>query len=863
LSEKKFSIFDRFNQFLLSLSKKNLFNRQLTTNWLGWLISLIFFTLIYTTSGNKTWQVFFIIHIFFLLLLLADIYKKFKPPVELLLFIQYLIILIIKSIIRTISKSDEWLQNPDAMLLALQILLVSFLVLNFVLIIVHNSYGKRRSLIWLSFLGLIGYSIVVNSNEYLFFFFQALLIIALLQKTRWLEELSKVECWIYIVLFYLFYRTVSGLNPFQAISFQAMTGANRWFVITYILYFFFKYYVLAMLIKIPVVLIYNHASLSRKLKISGLFQSTFPQLIQFVLLLLIFYSFLSGWQAQNLRQSLLDRLKEIETGTTESAISYLRIKSTADSTAYKNFKHYQPSYPLERLAKTGVIEMKKTGVLADSSAVDYFIFSETDSNGVYFVKVDSLFLKSLIHNLHFLGGTTLDIYPLTPGKWSKYIYEANFLWQGKSPVRVFPFGALTTKTKVPLSIPLDSKVDTSKVEIKQIKITIAGQQQIVFGRIYLPLFEQEALSDRYLAFDIVLSFTPALMKTGLPKVILVLFIVYLLINSFVVRQVVRFGSQINETIVQKFSQLRKGIQQIASGNLDYKIKLEGEDEFVELANHFNQMGDRLKQSIAESREKDLFEYELKLAREVQLSLLPQQLPEIPGFQIAASMQTANTVGGDFYDIFSLDKNRYLFTIGDVSGKGSSAALYMAQCMSLVRFSRQFTTDPGEISSRLNSYFAASIADRQIFVTAIIGILDASANTMQFIRAGHTEPIFIPGDKDKEIQVIESKGIGIGLTRSSRMFEKTIKSFKIALKPGDTLFFYTDGVIEAARPVADSEEPDMELYGEDRLQKLMKKVREKMATEILEKIEQDVDSFYAGNTRVDDHTVLVIQRATEI
>lgn len=859
MSEKKFSIIDRFSQFLFSLTKKNQFNRQMITNWLGWLISLIFFALIYATSGNKIWNVFFIIHIFFLLLLVADIYKKFKPPIELLLFILYLIILITKGIISICLISDRQLQQPGAMLLALQVFLVCFLALNFAAIIVHNSYGKRRSLIWLSFLGLIGYSIVVNGNEYLFLFFQALLIIALLKKTRWLEELSKVECWIYIVLFYLFYRTVSGLNPFQTISFQTMSGANRWFVITYILYFFFKYYVLAMLIKIPIVLIYNHASLSRKLKISGLFQSTFPQLIQFVLLLLIFYSFISGWQAQNLRQSLLDQLKEIETGKPESAISYFRIISTADNAAYKNFKHYQPSYPLERLSKTGAIEMKRIGTLADTSAVDYFIFSETDSNGVYFVKLDSLFLKSLVYNLHFLGGTTLDIYPLTPGKWSRYIYQANFLWQGNSQARVFPFGALTTKTKVPLSIQLDQKVETSKVEIKQIKLTIAGQQQIVFGRVYLPLLEQETSSDRYLAFDIVLNFTPALMKTGLPKVILVLFIVYLLINSFVVRQVVRFGSQINETIVQKFSQLRKGIQQISSGNLDYKTKLEGEDEFVELANHFNQMGDRLKQSIAESRAKDLFEYELQLAREVQLSLLPQQLPEIPGFQIAASMQTANTVGGDFYDIFSLDKNRYLFTIGDVSGKGSSAALYMAQCMSLVRFSRQFTTDPGEISSRLNSYFASSITDRQIFVTAIIGILDAAANTVQFIRAGHTEPIFIPGDKEKEIQFIESRGIGIGLTRSSRMFEKTISSFKIALKPGDTLLFYTDGVIEAARPTLLSE---MELYGEERLQKLLKIVQAKQAAEILEKVEQDVESFYAGNTRLDDYSLLVIQRASE-
>jgi serine phosphatase RsbU (regulator of sigma subunit) len=860
VSEKKFSIIDRFSQFLFSLSKKNLFNRHTTTNWLGWLLSLIFFALIYATSGNKTWQVFLIIHIFFLLLLVADIYKKFKPPVELLLFLLYLIILIIKAILSAASISGKQLQQPEAMLLALQILLVCFFALNLAAIMVHNSYGKRTGLIWLSFLGLIGSSIVVNGNEYLFFFFQALLIIALLQKTRWLEELSKVECWIYIVLFFLFYRTVSGLNPFQAITFQTISGANRWYVITYILFFYFKFYLLAMLIKIPVVLIYNHASLSRKLKISGLFQSTFPQLIQFVALLLIFYSFISGWQAQNLRDSLLDRLNDIKKGSAESAISFYRIESTTDSTAYKNLKHYQPSYPLEWLSKTGVIEMKKVGALVDSSAIDYFIFSETDSNGIYFVKIDTFLLKSLVQNLHFLGGTTLDIYPLTPGKWSRYIYQANFLWQVKSQVQVFPFGALTAKTKVPLSIPLESKADTSKVDVKKMKITIAGQQQIVFGRVYLPLFEKEALSDRYLVFDIVLNFTPALLKTGLPKVILVLFIVYLLINSFVVRQVVRFGSQINETIVQKFSLLRKGIQQISSGNLDYKTKIEGEDEFVELANHFNQMGDRLKQTIAESREKDLFEYELQLAREVQLNLLPQQLPEIPGFQIAASMQTANTVGGDFYDIFPLDKNRYLFTIGDVSGKGSSAALYMAQCMSLVRFSRQFTTNPGEIGSRLNSYFAASIADRQIFVTAIIGILDTNANTLQFIRAGHTEPIFIPGDNEKEIQIIESKGIGIGLTRSTRMFEKTMKSFKTVLEPGDTFLFYTDGVIEAARPTLLSE---MELYGEERLQNLLKTVREKQATEILEKIEQDVDSFYAGNTRLDDYSVLVVQSAHEI
>jgi len=266
----------------------------------------------------------------------------------------------------------------------------------------------------------------------------------------------------------------------------------------------------------------------------------------------------------------------------------------------------------------------------------------------------------------------------------------------------------------------------------------------------------------------------------------------------------------------------------------------------------------LKKTIAEVREKDLFEYELKLAREVQLSLLPQQLPEIPGFQIAASMRTANTVGGDFDDIFYLDDHRLLFTIGDVSGKGSSAAMYMAQCMSLVRFSRQFTTDPADISTRLNEYFVTSITDRQIFVTAIIGLLDNKANTINFIRAGHTEPVYIPGNMTREIKFLKTKGLGIGLTRSSRLFKKSLKSYKISFEPGDTLVLYTDGVVEAARQ--NTEPAKIEMYGEERLRSLLQQHRGNSASEILKEIEINIESFYAGSPRVDDHSLLIIQRS---
>ena len=864
MSNHKFSILQRIKQLGKNLSKENLLSRQFLTNLIGWFLSLILFGLIISVSGHKIWQLFLFIHVIFLIYLLRDLYKKLKPPIEILLLLLYLILLMINGFIRYFIKSEAILQNPGAFLVFLQILITGGLVLIFSYIIVHNSYGKRISLLWYSLLMILGYYVISNGNEHLLFLFHVLLVVVLLQKTRWLEELSKVECWIYILFLYFFFKTVSNWNPFAHFSTTALTQANFWYILTSFFYLLFKYYILAMLIRIPIVLVYNHASLSRKLKISGLFQSTFPQFIQFILLLLIFYSFLSGWQAENLRNSIQEQLTQIERGRADPSLKSYKLNVTSGDFSEIEADYEMPE-SIENLSGIGILSLRqKNPASAEDRRTDYFIFSKKlkADRYAFLVKVDSLLLKSLAQNLQYLAGTSMVAYPLKPGKWTSYIYDADFIWHRDRDIRIFPLGAIPQKVASPAKIRMEAQKRTEVTFWSKFSFLAKSKREIVFGRVYIPLRKTATTTDNYLAFDILLNLGSAILFSGLAEIIIVLLFVYLLLNSIVVRQVVRFGSQINQTIIQKFGQLKKGIQQISSGNLDFKIKLEGEDEFVELANHFNQMGDQLKQTIEEVREKERLAYELQLAREVQLSLLPQSLPQIPGFQIAASMRTANTVGGDFYDIFPLDKNRYLFTIGDVSGKGSSAALYMAQCMSLVRFSRQFSTDIGEVSSRLNSYFASSITDRQIFVTAIIGILDTKSNTLQYIRAGHTEPIFIPGDLEKEIQVIKSNGIGIGLTRSARMFEKNIKPVKFSLKEGDTLFFYTDGVIEAARPTVEAEQPDMELYGEDRLQELLEKVREKGATEILQTIEQDVDSFYAGSIRVDDHSVFIIQRAAE-
>jgi len=251
---------------------------------------------------------------------------------------------------------------------------------------------------------------------------------------------------------------------------------------------------------------------------------------------------------------------------------------------------------------------------------------------------------------------------------------------------------------------------------------------------------------------------------------------------------------------------------------------------------------------------DRLNHEFQIARNVQLSLLPTKIPNISGYKIAASFETAIEVGGDFYDIFKLDKSKFLFTIGDVSGKGASAAFYMAQFISLLRYSVQFTKKPEDIAERLNKYFISHVSDRQIFITAIIGILDVEKNKLSFIRAGHNLPIFIPVDNSKKIDEINVPGIGIGLSKTN--FKKSLKVHHINVNSGDKLLFITDGIPEAARP---SLNDNMEIYGEEQFLKIINNSRNLSANELSDKINAELTQFYGKYSRVDDHTILIIEK----
>ncbi len=848
----------------------------------GWLLTF-YFIITSIEIGNLKWmQVWIVFHIFFWYQLNRTTLLYINPPIGILLLLAILLSffqnLILGGVLNEIP-SDISLGFFPTFFLSMQFLVVGIILVSNASLPKRFSENladrneltparkynviRQKSLIAYALIGYVGYHIVFFEYEYVRYIFQFFLLLTLLNKTRWLENLSKrdliVYFWVFAVIFY-FYRDPSGL---QSVTFINVEQKTTWFGLPYYIHLIVKMYLLAVIIKIPIVIIYNHATLSRKLWIAGLFQSTFPQLIQFIFLCFIFFALISSWQAENIRESFDRQIFQIRNGNISPTLTYKKIPfENRTSTIYLN--EYLPAPFFDSEETHGIVRLIKTHKRAkrDFNQEDYYLYIKSIENSkeiLYLVKLDTSFVSMLTEDMSFLAGSGLILYPFSPKDWQRFVFDLDF-FQEDHVTKIYPFGILSLNES--WSVFSSRNLSDSK-EINIIiggREDIFGNQKFVLGRMFIPIVNATTVNHAYFAFDTYVNLQSITTPSVIGKAFLSLLVLFLLFNSLVIRQVGKFGTQINKIIIQKFAQLREGIQQIARGNLDYKFKMEGEDEFVELAGHFNEMSSKLKHTIAEAREKDRLNHELKIARQVQLSLLPVKLPEIKGIQIAASIKSANEIGGDFYDIVPAGSDKYLFTIGDVSGKGSSAAFYMAQYISLLRYSRQFTTKPDEIAIRMNKYFSTQIVDRQIFITAIIGILDLKKQEVDFVRAGHTLPLLIPGDVQSELVEIHSRGMGLGLTKSEDTFKKEIELKKVGLKPGDLIAFYTDGVVEAAHPPEnDINENAFVEYGEQRFKNLLRHSRGLTAEELIMICNDDLNSFYTGNLRIDDHTLFFLQR----
>jgi serine phosphatase RsbU (regulator of sigma subunit)/putative methionine-R-sulfoxide reductase with GAF domain len=242
--------------------------------------------------------------------------------------------------------------------------------------------------------------------------------------------------------------------------------------------------------------------------------------------------------------------------------------------------------------------------------------------------------------------------------------------------------------------------------------------------------------------------------------------------------------------------------------------------------------------------RERLETEVELARQIQQTFIPETLPLLAGWNLAARWRTARQVGGDFYDVIELPDGRIGLFIADVADKGVPAALFMALTRTLARASVIATDSPAEALRRVNDLL---IPDTQqgMFVTAAYAVLDPESGELVYANAGHNPPLWLTG-KGK-IKRLTRTGMALGVVEGTEIEERKIK-----LKPGDGLLLYTDGLSEAYSSSGD-------FFSEERIIAALQAGRNGSAERLLQAIESDLDTFVGDEPQSDDLTMLLLRR----
>ncbi|MBN1542496.1 PP2C family protein-serine/threonine phosphatase [candidate division KSB1 bacterium] len=247
-------------------------------------------------------------------------------------------------------------------------------------------------------------------------------------------------------------------------------------------------------------------------------------------------------------------------------------------------------------------------------------------------------------------------------------------------------------------------------------------------------------------------------------------------------------------------------------------------------------------------ERQRLQRELEIARKVQLSFLPRILPRMANLQMAGKCIPALDVGGDYYDFIPMGASRIGVAIGDVSGKGISAAFYMTLTKGFLRSCTRTMTSPRSVLSEINKLFYENV-ERGHFISMIYAVFDLDAKTLTFARAGHN-PIIAQRNRSGGTEMFCPSGIALGL-EGGPLFDRQIEEMTLPLESGDVYLLYTDGFSEALNAV-------QEEFGEDRLRDILVAVGDRSAQTILNEIENRVQEFVGNTLQHDDMTLLVVK-----
>jgi len=252
--------------------------------------------------------------------------------------------------------------------------------------------------------------------------------------------------------------------------------------------------------------------------------------------------------------------------------------------------------------------------------------------------------------------------------------------------------------------------------------------------------------------------------------------------------------------------------------------------------------------VSRIAERERFLQELEIARSVQMKFLPQTMPDFPDLEIASICRPAMEIGGDYYDLIVGDNRTLSVVIGDVSGKGVSAAFYMTMAKGIIKTLAKEGLQPKFLLSQANELFYEN-APRNVFISMIYGTFDMIERTLTFARAGHN-PLIVRKKVSQKPDLLNPRGLAIGLDKGSK-FSDIIEQQTIPLEAHDVLVFYTDGISESMDKKGNE-------FGEERLRDIINEFANLSAQELLEKIVAEVDKFSTRTTQHDDLTMVLVK-----
>jgi serine phosphatase RsbU (regulator of sigma subunit) len=355
------------------------------------------------------------------------------------------------------------------------------------------------------------------------------------------------------------------------------------------------------------------------------------------------------------------------------------------------------------------------------------------------------------------------------------------------------------------------------------------------------------------------------------------------------------GLKLARSITGAVHELATGTEHVRRGDFTHRISVNSHDQLGDLADSFNSMTASVEDLLQEKAEKERLEQELRIARQIQMSLLPQGPFRLEGLSVTAHCEPAREVGGDYYDYLPLGEKRVGIIVADVAGKGTSAALYMAELKGLMLSLSQLHTSPRELLISANRIIAQHL-DARSFITMTYAVVDMCTRTLTYARAGHCPLVYLPGNggtlqgekkgeggrgkgeadvrlqlegdsrlqggvatqvaasRRAQIQAPDGLVLGLKIDNGER-FETLLEEVTQPLGVGDVVLLFTDGVTEAMNEAG-------EPFGEERLAALVEEHGDLPFEELRERILREIRAF-VGSASLHDDLTLVLLKVDEV